>query len=401
VRSADVDNELLSMLKKYFNPEEFKVTGEVPLLIKLRLKHLFSKKRSHGERILIVDTCIIGDFVATLPAVRMFIESTKKDVDIIVSPPLKGIAQSIKGIHTVFTANSIYKRSIEKEMEQTILPNNYECVLTLRISPDAYELLSTIQFSKLVSYDIKLIKYFFHLFWKIFLKKEVRQWRSINFDMIGIKEPEKSPGFDDIFEMKPGECDQVEKFLDMIGNRKRVLIHTGSGWHVKLWDKEKWLDTIWKINRLGDFDFIFIGQGEVEKMTFEYIRQRLDFKIHSLINKVDLKTTLLIMRSSDYFIGIDSGPRNMAHLADLRSITLLGPAPKNFMPTNKTDIVVDKFTCRCKSLFYFHTASAINTISSDEIVDSFKKLMQFQVSERTKNHTELKRGILLSKNLLS
>ncbi len=81
------------------------------------------------------------------------------------------------------------------------------------------------------------------------------------------------------------------------------------------------------------------------------------------------------MRLSDYFIGIDSGPRNMAHLADLRSITLLGPAPKNFMPVNIADVVIDKFTCRCKSLFYFHKVSAIHKISADEVVEGFKGLL--------------------------
>jgi ADP-heptose:LPS heptosyltransferase len=86
----------------------------------------------------------------------------------------------------------------------------------------------------------------------------------------------------------------------------------------------------------------------------------------------------MIMRLSDYFIGIDSGPRNMAHLADLRSITLLAPAPKNFMPVNKADVVIDKFACRCKSLFYFHKVSAIHKISADEVVDGFKGLLASQ-----------------------
>jgi ADP-heptose:LPS heptosyltransferase len=94
-----------------------------------------------------------------------------------------------------------------------------------------------------------------------------------------------------------------------------------------------------------------------------------------LINTVDLKTTLLVMRLSNYFIGIDSGPRNMAHLADLRSICFLAPAPRNFMPVNTDDIVIDKFTCRCKSLYYFHKVSALTTLSAEEVVNSFKILL--------------------------
>jgi ADP-heptose:LPS heptosyltransferase len=363
------------MIRKYINPEEFKVGGEIPLLIKLRLKKLFKKKTTVGGRVLVVNTCIIGDFIATLPALRLFIQSTNKEVDLVVSPPLKLIAQSIKGVHAVFTANSIYKRSIETEAEQTVLPHEYESVLVLRISPHAYELLNHIQYSTIITYEVILLRYFAHLVWSISQKKPVRQWREVNFEIIGKAEPEKKLEFDDIFTVSPVEYDRVRDLLELAGDRKRVVIHTGSGWHVKLWDNDKWIDAIKKINRLGKFDFIFVGQGDLEAKTFEYIQQRLDFKVHSLINKVDLKTTLLIMRLSDYFIGIDSGPRNMAHLADLRSITFLGPAPKNFMPVNKADIVIDKFTCRCKSLFYFHRVSAIHKITADEVVDSFIRLL--------------------------
>jgi ADP-heptose:LPS heptosyltransferase len=278
-------------------------------------------------------------------------------------------------VHSVFTAKSIYNRSIEKQNTQTILPKDYGIVLVLRISPDAYRLLNRIQYSKLITYGIPFIKYFLHLIWNLSLKKEVRQWREINFEIVGINEPEKNLEFDDIFCVSKAEYDRIRELPEMKGDRKRVLIHTGSGWHVKLWDNKKWIETIDKINKLGEFDFIFIGVGEQEASSFEYIQRRLDFKVYSLVNRVDLKTSLLIMRLSDYFIGIDSGPRNMAHLADLRSVTLLGPAPKNFMPVNKADVVIDRFTCRCKSLFYFHKVSAIQSISADDVLVCFKSLL--------------------------
>jgi ADP-heptose:LPS heptosyltransferase len=363
------------MLRDYINSEEFKVAGEIPLLLKLRWKQLFAKRPASSGKILIIDTCIIGDFTATLPALRLFIQKANKEIDLIVSPPLRLIAESIRGVHAVFTADSIYKRNIEKESGHTILPPEYDLVLVMRISPKACELLDHVRYSKLVTYDLILLGYFAHLLWKIFLKKEVRQWRDVNYEIVGLKEPEKKLEFDDIFNLNTVEYDRAEELLDEMGNERRVIIHTGSGWHVKLWSNEEWLEAIKGLNSLGDFSFIFVGQGEKEAETFEYIQKRVDYKLHSLINRTDLRTTLLIMRLSDYFIGIDSGPRNMAHLADLRSITLLGPAPKNFMPVNKADIVIDHFTCRCKSLFYFHKVSAIHNIPAGEVMDAFKRLL--------------------------
>jgi ADP-heptose:LPS heptosyltransferase len=366
------------MLRDYINTGEFRISGEIPLLMSLRLRQLLRKKSADKKRILIVDTCIIGDFIATLPALRQFIQSTDAPVDVVVSPPLKSIAASIKGVQRVFTARSIYARSIEKHAEQVPLPDEYDHVLVMRISPDAYRLLSRIRYSRITTYEIPLLKYFAHLLWNISLKREVRQWREVNFEMVGLKEPDRIVEFDEIFSISENEYGQLRDIPELNGSAKRIIIHTGSGWSVKLWDDERWVETIRKINKLGKFNFIFIGSGDHETNSFEYIRDRLDFKVHSLINKVDLKTTLLIMRLSSYFIGIDSGPRNMAHLADLRSVTLLGPAPHNFQSTNKSDVVIDKFTCRCKSLFYMHRVSAIHKITADEVFDGFRGLLERQ-----------------------
>src|ERR1039458_4217418 len=203
------------MLRKYINPEEFKVAGEIPLLIRLRLKQFFKKKATVRGRVLVVNTCIIGDFIATLPALRLFIQSTNKEVDLVVSPPLKLIARSIKGVHAVFTANSIYKRSIETEAEQTVLPHEYEQVLVLRISPHAYELLNHIQYSSIITYEVILLRYFAHLVWSISQKKPVRQWREVNFEIIGREEPERKLEFDDIFTVSPVEYDQVRDLLKL------------------------------------------------------------------------------------------------------------------------------------------------------------------------------------------
>ena len=78
---------VIKMLREYINPEEFKVGGEIPLLLKLRLKQLFVKKPADNGRILVIDVCIIGDLIATLPALRLFIQNTNKEVDLVVSPP--------------------------------------------------------------------------------------------------------------------------------------------------------------------------------------------------------------------------------------------------------------------------------------------------------------------------
>lgn len=94
----------------------------------------------------------------------------------------------------------------------------------------------------------------------------------------------------------------------MKGRDKKILIHTGSGWKLKLWGNEKWVELLNRINKLGNFRFIFIGADNQEEEDFKEIQKNLNFNIYSLIKKVDLKELILLMRFSDYFIGIDSGP---------------------------------------------------------------------------------------------
>jgi ADP-heptose:LPS heptosyltransferase len=155
---------------------------------------------------------------------------------------------------------------------------------------------------------------------------------------------------------------------------KKIIIHTGSVWKMRLWENKKWISLLKKINKLGKFNFIFIGSTDIEKKSFEYIQKNLDFKIFSLINKLDLKETLLLMRMSDYFIGIDSGPRNMAHLADLRSISLLSTGLNNFMPSNKKDIVINKSDAIFTSIFYYPKKNYMQEITTEEVLEAFKKL---------------------------
>jgi ADP-heptose:LPS heptosyltransferase len=371
-------------VRNYINLEEFKIAGEVPLLLKIRLQHLLRRNRGTGTKVLVVDTCIVGDFIGTLPALRAFIKSTDRQVDLVVSPLVTSIAESIRGVHSVYTARTIYNRSSERRDERTALPGDYDTVLVLRISPEAYDMLDQIRCRTITTYEGPYLKYFAHLLWNIYRKKPVRQWREVNFEMARIEEPKSAPTFEEIFDIDRAAIDRVKEFPELNGKRKRILIHTGSGWHIKLLANATWREAIRKINDLGNFDFIFIGGGNHEAKSFEEIQRNLGFRVYSLINAVDLRTTLLVMRLSDYFIGIDSGPRNMAHLADLRSVSILGPAPKNFMPLSSADVVIDKFDCRCKSLFYFHHVSALEKLSADEIVNGFKNLLT--LTER--NHTE-------------
>jgi ADP-heptose:LPS heptosyltransferase len=114
----------------------------------------------------------------------------------------------------------------------------------------------------------------------------------------------------------------------------------------------------------------------MDTTDYESIAASLPFKMYSLIDAADWLALVLAFRLGDYFIGIDSGPRNLAHLADLPSITLLGPGPHMYTPPNPRDIILDHSNGRGLYQRFFHKKKScfIDKITPTEVVDAFKEL---------------------------
>ena len=359
---------------KKINYDYLKSYSELLLLLKIKINYIGKKQVKKPKRILIINSCLVGDFIASSHAIRYFIKKNKAIVDVLVPSPIKPLAERIKGVNKVFTAKSICNRELEKSSINTNSKfPRYDFVLIMRISPDSYNILKRLQFNSVKSYLKPIIKYFFHVTKCLLLRKNFKQWKTLNFEII--EEPEKHYSLDEIFNFKKSDYDQIKNLPEIKEKGKKIIIHAGgSGWKVKFWENNKWAELLKKINKIGKFKFIFVGAGEQEKKIFEQIQSKLDFKIYSLINKIDLKELMLILKISDYFIGVDSGPRNMAHLADLPSISLLGPGPKHFMPISKRDIIIDKSNCFCTNYFCYRRKTCLQKISAEEVFNGFIKL---------------------------
>lgn len=368
------------MNSERINYGDLKIAKEIYPLIKIRLRRikklLLNEEIKKEGKTLVVNTCIIGDFLSYLPALRTYTKKNNISFDILVSPTVKPLAEKIKGVNRVFVAKSSYNRDTEhNNQEQQSMPQEYDLIIVLRLSQEAYNLIKNIKSKEIITSDIVFLKYIFHLAKNSLLKKEIKQSREIIFETLGIKEANKNNELYDLFDFNDSDYNFFKIIPEMKGEDKKILIHTGSGWKVKLWKNENWAELLKMINELGKFRFIFIGRTEEEKRVFESIQKKLNFKVYSLIDKVNLKELFLIMKKSDYFIGVDSGPRNLAHYANLRSISLLSPAAvKNFMPFSEKDIVIEKPHRLPANLFNFNKRSNIEKISTEEVLESFKKL---------------------------
>src|SRR5215470_12187062 len=127
---------------KRFHMQYAPVVGELPALI--RLQSFKPRTISSPKTVLIVNCCLIGDFVVSLPAISDFLrEHPGAAVDLLVSPTVAPLARRVRGIRRVYVARSVFRRETELGDSTTRLAPSYDLVVVLRLSGPARRLLAT------------------------------------------------------------------------------------------------------------------------------------------------------------------------------------------------------------------------------------------------------------------
>lgn len=363
------------MKERKVNLDYLNLYQEIPLFCALIASSLLrSKPCQETGRVLIVNTCLIGEFAASIPAIRDYIERhDETTVDLIVSPPLKQLAEKIRGVRNVYVAKSLYGRNNEKRgiAEQEF--DAYDTIFVMRISRDAFRLIRKISTSKIRTGLREYAGYALHLWGSLLNRKSPKQWRELNFEMLGEETREMS--FDEIFDFSESEHADIAQLAELQTEKKKIIIHTGAGWIMKKWKNEKWVALLEMLHQLGEFRFIFVGGGE-DASDYEAISSQLSFPTYSLIGKINLLQLLLVLRQGDCFIGTDSGPKNMAHLVDTRSLTIFGPGPHFYLPWSNHDIAIDKSRGRgLYQMFFYKKHGFIDEVTVDDVYEAFKNVL--------------------------
>ena len=149
---------------------------------------IFSNKKSaeKSNRILIINPCLVGEFMVSLPALRDFIKRhPNKIVDLMVSPGLQSVAEKIIGVGKIFVAKSVHGRESDNTSITSISQfENYDQKIILRISHDAYKLAKIIPSNHTKINLWLFIKYGLHLLKNLLLRRPSKQWREMNFEML-------------------------------------------------------------------------------------------------------------------------------------------------------------------------------------------------------------------------
>ncbi len=353
------------------NWDYLNIFKEPPLMLMAVARHAFTRWANRSDAELLVNTCLIGEFAASAPALAEYLAKQTHPVDLLVSPPLKTLAERMHGVRHVYVARSVFARANEHAPD-TAPVGPYRTVRILRISHHAYQVLHAVETARLETSFMHLVRYGLQLAWGIVVGATPRSWREINFFMLG--SVPKHLGVEHIFDFTPEDRGLVRALPALNEPGPAVFLHTSATWEGNRWPPERWVELIKRLHHSG-IRCIFVGAAR-EQADYEHIARQLNFPTHSLIGTLDLKQLVLALQTPGIFIGVDSGPRNVAHLADMRSITLLGPGPHMYTPEDARDIVLDHSGGRGLYQRFFNKTKNrfIDRISVDEVYEAYTKL---------------------------
>jgi ADP-heptose:LPS heptosyltransferase len=163
--------------------------------------------------------------------------------------------------------------------------------------------------------------------------------------------------------------------------KKHIVIHIGGGWEYKRWSETKWAKLIDSLRGQSRNDIVVIA-GPGEREVIERIKvamganesdRSLEFKITTLEEMIGL------VNQCQQFIGLDSGPMNLAVCLNKKIVALFGPGDSTmWKPLNegaKFIHKVEKFSCNpCMQTVCLHpNKSCMEEIEVEDVLAVLKE----------------------------
>lgn len=146
---------------------------------------------------------------------------------------------------------------------------------------------------------------------------------------------------------------------------KYIVIHCLSNEAIKDWDGEKWNQLAKHLTSKEKLHIVEIGTMNVIKNDSDYY--------HNLCGKISLLQSAAIIKRADLFIGIDSGPAQMANALETPGLILLGEyyyGMKNYNPYsgNYGSLI------NCQII---NSPGLVKNISVNSVLKGVREFMQF------------------------
>ena len=165
------------------------------------------------------------------------------------------------------------------------------------------------------------------------------------------------------------------KFVSRAG--KQILVHVGGGWIYKRWKTERWVELINRVGHLNGRHIVLVGSSDEEEVVGE-IAKKLD--VPHVVCITTLRELIGLMKGADMFIGLDSGPMNLAVTLGIPSVVLFGPGDSElWFPLGPRDVffhVRDGYPCNpCfQRTCIFSERSCMTGIEVGEVAQAIERL---------------------------
>lgn len=104
-----------------------------------------------------------------------------------------------------------------------------------------------------------------------------------------------------------------------------ILIHVGGGWKYKRWNNTRWIELIAGIHKTQPLRKIMIIAGPSEEDILASLKKSLPFLNDNQFVITTLSHLITLIINYDMFIGLDSGPMNLAVCLNKKVFALFGP----------------------------------------------------------------------------
>jgi ADP-heptose:LPS heptosyltransferase len=328
--------------------------------------------RCNNGRTLIIVPSLIGDFVTILPAIADFVaRRAETTCDIVVTTTLKPLAECIRGIGAVYVARTTHARAGEQPCAG--LSGDYEEVIVLRASADVlHHLVPCIRAARVVTRTREIARYIAcDLLRHMLFRTRPTQLRDFGFELLG--GTPRPIALADLLSIDPDGWDARHAATLICPRRTNVVIHTGASWPMMRWPIDRWIALVTELAATDRYNIIFAG---LEKDRGD-LAQICAVARCAVVSAIGLSVVGLValMGMADSFIGIDSGPGNVAHLAGLKNVIIYGPGPHIYLSPDPRNVAIDKSNGRGIRQRYFTTQQGfIHRISVDEVLHAFAQL---------------------------
>lgn len=103
---------------------------------------------------------------------------------------------------------------------------------------------------------------------------------------------------------------------------KQVVVHPGGGWCYKRWPEDRWVELIRALARREGVSVVLIG-GPNEHDVVASISAQL--QVPHTVKLTSFEELVGLLKGAELFIGLDSGPMNLAVTLGVRTLALFGP----------------------------------------------------------------------------